>query len=75
MSNYLKTVRPVKNYSNPVDVKFDIALRAIVDLVGLITTVLLYPPNSLSTLGEIEEVVQKKFNLFATKPLFVYTSL
>ncbi|XP_065061780.1 neuronal acetylcholine receptor subunit alpha-7-like [Rhopilema esculentum] len=32
MSNYLKTVRPVKNYSNPVDVKFDIALRAIVDL-------------------------------------------
>lgn len=34
MNNYIKTVRPVKNYSTPVQVKFDIALRAVVDLVS-----------------------------------------
>ncbi|XP_065061778.1 neuronal acetylcholine receptor subunit alpha-7-like [Rhopilema esculentum] len=32
ITNYLKTIRPVKNHSNPVDVKFDIALRAVLDL-------------------------------------------
>ena len=36
MKDYIKTVRPVKNYTDPVQVKFDIALRAVVDLVSRI---------------------------------------
>ena len=36
MKDYIKTVRPVKNFSHPVQVKFDIALRAVVDLVSIL---------------------------------------
>lgn len=32
LSKYIKTVRPVKNFSDIVQVKFDIALRTVVDL-------------------------------------------
>jgi len=31
-TGYIKTVRPAKNYSQPVQVRFDLALRAVVDL-------------------------------------------
>ena len=34
LSKYIKTVRPVKNFSDIVQVKFDIALRTVVDLVS-----------------------------------------